>query len=459
MKGSATIGRLLAAVLLLAGCASTGAVLEGPVVSPTGVVYEGGTPPTETRRSQTATLYLRQSRVQRALDLALEGIAADPANPIHYFLAGAAYTRLGQFANADAMFRDAQRIYPAYEIDIEPEREAAWVQAFNAGISAFDGGDWEGTIAIWTQATQIYDMRPEAHLNLASLLAADGRYPEAIEVYQGGLRGLERTPVTRLLHEDELQDRERATAEMQEGMLALLLSTERFAEAEPLLRQRLEQDPDHVETRVALAAAVAGQGRDDEARAMYAELLGEGSLEADALFSLGIQFFRDGDYAQAAESFRRLTELQPSSRDAWFNYANSLFAGEAWERLAAAGSRLVELDPLGENAQLVTARAQLETGDRSAAIASLDRADQAPVHVDALQMQRSAAATTVFGRVTGNAAEPGTALGLRFMFYGEHAEFLGEQTLTVPAPPPEQSEPFEVRFTQSAAAYRYELMP
>jgi len=403
-------------------------------------------------------LYLRQNRAERALDLTLEGIAADSTNPIHYFLAGAAYTRLGRFADADSMFREAQRIYPAYEIEIEPEREAAWVQAFNAGIEAFDGGDWEGTITIWQQATQIYDLRPEAHLNLASLLAADGRYPEAIDVYQDGLEGLQRLPATRSLHEGELQERERATGEMQEGLLALLLSTERFAEAEPLLRARLAQRPGDVDTRVALAAAVAGLGRTEEARGMYAELLGEGSLEPDALFSLGIQFFRDGDYGQAAESFRRLTELQPSSRDAWFNYANSLFAAEDWPRLAVVGSRLVELDPLGENAQLVTARAQLETGDRPAAIASLDRADQAPVHVDQLQMQRSAAATTVFGRVTGNVAEPGASVSIRFMFYDDRSDLLGEQTLSVAAPAPEESETFEVRFARTAAAYRYELI-
>jgi tetratricopeptide (TPR) repeat protein len=246
---------------------------------------------------------------------------------------------------------------------------------------------------------------------------------------------------------------------MERGLLAILLSTNRFAEAEPLLRGRLEQDPANVETRIALAGALAGQDKDDEAEAIYAQLLAEGSLGHAALFSLGIQFFRDGDYTQAAEAFRRLTELHPSSRDAWFNYANSLFAAEAWEPLAAIGGRLVDLDPLGENSQLITARAQLEIGDRPGAIATLGRADQAPVHVEGLQMQRSAAATTVFGRVLGNAAEPGSPLLLRFTFYGDRGEALGADTVTVEAPAPEESDTFEVRFDQPAAAYRYELIP
>ena len=456
MRWAATTGRLLA-LMAIAGCAARGGP-AGPIVSPTGIVYTGGTPPRETRRSQTATLYLRQNRIDRALGLALEGIAADSTNPIHYFLAGVAYLRLGQYGNADSLLSDAERIYPAYVLDIEPEREAAWVQAFNAGIEAFDGGDWESTIQIWTQATQIYDLRPEAHLNLASILGADARYEEAIDVYRQGLLGLDGMPVTRVFLEADLADREQARSDMEEGLLALLLSTSRFAEAEPLLRARLGRDPTDVELRTALAAALAGQGRQAEAVTMYSELLAEGSLAPTALFNLGVQLFGSGAFMQAAESFRRLTELQPSSRDAWFNYANSLFAAEAWEPLAAAGTRLVELDPLGENAQLVTARAQLEIGDRPAAIASLDRADQAPVHVEGLQMQRAAAVTTVFGRVTGNTAEPGTSVALRFTFYGDSGEPLGVDTLTVTAPAPEASEGFEVRFSMAAAAYRYELL-
>lgn len=442
------------ATLLTAGCASAGGP-EGPAVSVNGVAYEPGNPPRETRRSQTATLYLRQNRVDRALQLALEGIAADSTNPIHYFLAGVSHARLGNYESADSMFSEAERIYPAYELQVEPERESAWVQAFNAGIEAFDGGDWEGTTVFWSGAAAIYDLRPEAHLNLASLLAADGRYAEAIEVYEDGLRGIERTPATRYLGPEDLAERERAREDMEEGLLALFLSTSQFAGAEPLLRTRLASNPEDVGLRTALAAVLTGQGRDEEARVIYTELLADRTLTSTELFNLGIQFFRTEQYEEAAESFRRLTELQPRSRDAWFNYANSLFAAQAWEPLAAVGTRLVELDPLGENAQLVTARAQLEAGDRAAALASMQRADMAPVYVEGLQMQRSAGATTVFGRVVGNAAEPGTSVPLRFFFYDEAGSPIGTEVLQVEAPPVGEAEEFEVRFASVAASYSY----
>jgi len=447
---------LWALALMLAGCAGPRGPV-GPVVSPTGIVYEPGTPPSETRLSQTASLYLRQDLVERALELSLEGVEEEPENPIHYFLAGAAYARLKDYAHADTMFADAQRIYPAYELDVEPEREAAWGRAFNDGLEAYDTGDVEGTIATWRGATQIYDLRPEAHRNLASLLAGETRYDEAIDVYVDALAGLDKRPVTRLLRPEDLAARDEARFEIELNLSQLLLLTDRFAEAEPLLRRRLERDPDDIELRAELAAALSGMGRDAEAREMYASLLSEEGLELTQIFSLGVGLFRSEQYMAAAEAFRQVTRLQPDSRDAWFNYANSLFAGEAWDSLAVAGARLVELDPLGENSRLMRARAQLELGDRAGALASLELVDQAPAHVEGLQMQRSGTSIKVYGRVTGNAAEPGTEIRLRFWFYGEGGALLGTETVSVFAPPVGETVSFEVPFAMGASAYRYEL--
>jgi tetratricopeptide (TPR) repeat protein len=429
----------------------------GPLVSPTGIVYEPGTPPTETRPSQTASLYLRQERVDRALELALEGVAEFPENPIHYFLAGVAYARSQQYEAADSMFDEAERIYPAYELDIEPEREAAWGLAFNAGLEAYELGDVEETIRIWRGAGQIYDLRPEAHRNLASLLAIEARYEEAVEAYLGALAGLDKRPATRLLRPEDLEAREESRWEIEQNLSELLLATSRFAEAEPLLRRRLAEDPDDVELRAKLAAALSGMGREAEARELYASLLSEENLELTQIFSLGIGLFRSGQFREAAEAFERVTQLQPESRDAWFNYANSLFAGEAWEELAAAGPRLIELDPLGENARLMTARARLELGDREGAIAYVEEVDQSPVFVDGLQMQRSGTSVTVFGRLVGNAAASGSRIGLSFTFFGDGGTLLGAETVRVLAPAEGEEASFEVPFKEAAAAYRYQL--
>jgi hypothetical protein len=87
----------------------------------------------------------------------------------------------------------------------------------------------------------------------------------------------------------------------------------------------------------------------------------------------------------------------------------------------------------------------------------MQRADAAPVYVEGLQMQRSAAATTVFGRVVGNAAATGELVALRFVFYDEAGVSIGTKVLEVAAPSTGEAEDFEVRFDIVAAAYSYDV--
>ena len=452
---AAPLVAILFAVGLLAGCAGSGGPPE-PVVAPTGKVYERGTPPEDTRHSQTAALYLRRDRTERALELAREGVASGPGNAVHHFLAGVAHARLRQYSAADSLLDRAEEIYPAYELEIEPVRESAWAKAYNAGMDAYAAGEVERAIEAWRGATTLYDLRPDAHRALAGALVRQGRRDEAIEVYRDALAGLERWPARRVLEESELREREEARAAMERRLARLLVAEGRWAEAVPLLRRRLESDPADVELRSDLALALARLGRTEEADRLYGSILSEGDLEADRLASLGNTFFRMDAHDRAAEAFGRLVELRPRSRDAWYNYANALFAAEEWATLASRGERLLELDPLGENSILIVARAHLESGDEEAARELVRRADAAPVHLDRLRMQRSGPKTAVLGRAVGNDAEPGTPVRLRFVFHGPDGR-LGARTLTLSAPGPGGSEFFEVSLDGRADGYRYEV--
>lgn len=449
---------VLAPVLVWTACSSGRAGDAGPRISPTGIVYARGTPPSDTRYSQTAALYLRQERDERALELAREGVEADPGNPIHYFLAGVAHVRLGDYEEADRMFSEAERIYPAYELEVEPQRERAWAEAFNDGAEAYDRGDTEEAIRAWRRGALIYDRRSEVHRNLGDLLVAEGREDEAIEVYREGLRGLEAGPAARVPDEDARERRERARIEMEERLAQLYLRNERYADAEPLLRRQLERDPTDVEVRSDLAAALSGQGREEEAAELYGALLSESTLEANQLFNLGVALFRQGEPDRAATAFRRLTRIRPNSRDAWFNYANALFAAEDWERLAEIGDRLVEVDPLGENSWLITARARLESGDQEGAVRRLERADEVPVFVEDLQTGPTGGATLVQGAVVGNREEPGSPVRIRFTFYRD-GESVGADTVTVTAPAEDERESFRLTYPEQTDSYRYEALP
>jgi tetratricopeptide (TPR) repeat protein len=303
----------------------------------------------------------------------------------------------------------------------------------------------------------MWDLRPDASLNLANLLNGEGRWDDAIEAYQKVVVGLERRPVTRTFTQEELRAREDLRISSEKNLTQLLLFTERFAEAEPLLRRHLEDDSTSVEVRGDLAAVLHGLGRDTEAAEIYAGLLSDTGLGARDLFNLGIALYRAGDFLAAADAFDQLTQLQPDSRDAWFNYANTLFAAESWESLAAVGDRLTEVDPLGESSGLIAARAHLEMGDQQSAAEGLQRTESVPIHVEGLQLRPSETETSLQGRVVGNTAEPGTSVRLRFTFYGSDGA-LGTEPLTVTAPPAGVSARFEVLFGGQATAFRYELV-
>ncbi len=447
-----------AAVVLVvaAGCAGGPSGPRGPVVSPTGIVYPPGVPPTDTRYSQTAALYLRSGEVDRALRQAMEGIEFDEGNPIHHFLAGVAQARLGAYAQADTAFRRARDLYPAYELDIEPERLASWAEAFNRGTDAYADGRDEEAMEAWRGAAVMYNLRPDAHSNLAMLLAQNGDMAEAVEVYEDLLDGLSRVPATRLLTEAEEGERAEARVETQARLGDLFLLTGQFARAEAILRERVAEDPENASLRMSLASALTGLERHEAADSIHQALLSDRTLEETQLYNLGVAFFRSSAPDRAAEAFRRLTVTRPDSRDAWFNYVNALFASEDWAGIVAASDPLRRVDPLGESAALLVARGLLESGDEAAALQELERIDSAPAHIEGLALRNLGSETTVQGRLVGNAGEVGAPLRLRFVFYGEEETARADTTLAVPDAGAAQ--PFEVSVRIRAAAYRYELL-
>jgi len=448
----------LGATLVLGGCAAGAGGAAGPTTSPTGKTYAPGTRPSESRFTGPANLFLAQQAFDRALESARQGIAADSANPQHYFIAGQALAGLGQFEEADQMFRRAEEIYPAYELEIEPAREAAWATAFNQGVEAYNAQNMEQAIQAWSNANRIYNVRPEAYLNLAVIYTQQNQYDQAIAAYREGLEAIERQPQTRPLTPEEVAERTTSRGTMIENLAQLLTFTERFADAETLYRQQLQEQPNDVGLQSNLAVALQRQGKEAEAQEIYNRLLGQQNLSGTDLFNIGVALFNGKNYTQAAQAFKRVTEVIGNSRDAWYNYANALYAGNEFGQLVPVAERLVALDPLNENSALILARAYREAKQNQQALQALQRNEEAPVHVDNLELRPGDNRTTVRGQVIGNKASAGTPIQLRFTFYSDTGAELGTETATVNAPAADATANFEVTFAQVAAAYKYELV-
>jgi tetratricopeptide (TPR) repeat protein len=447
---------LLVAGLSLGGCAAaTTAGGGGPVVSPTGKVYEPGTSqPRQTRFTQAAILAIAQTQFEQAMQQARDGIASDSTNPQHYYLAGEAAAGLDDYALADSMWIVAERIFPAYELEVEPSRESAWAKAFNVGVEAYNAGNAESAIEAWRRAHEIYILRPEAAQNLGILLAQEERYDEAIAVYREAIANLDIPPATRLIEAEEEMEREAARQAMLDSVMELLTFTGQFEDAEALIRQQLTVTPDDINLQARLGNVLSRLGRNAEATEIYTRLLAVQDLPAEELFNIGVALFGSEDYVRAAEAFSRVTQIYPEGRDAWYNQANALYAGEAWAPLVPVAERLVQVDPLSSQGALILARAFRETGDNARALATLERNEAYPVFIEDLSMRPGPSQTAIQGRVIGNAAPAGTPITLLFTFYGTEG-VAGTQTVTVNAPAAEQNANFEVVFMGQAVAYKY----
>src|SRR6185503_12416478 len=100
---------------------------------------------------------------------------------------------------------------------------------------------------------------------------------------------------TIVLTEVELKDREAERIATEESLAQVLLFTKRFEEAEPLLRNQLARDSANIQVKSDLAAAIAGQNRNDEAATLYGELLSRTDLDSQQLFNLGYAIYRARD--------------------------------------------------------------------------------------------------------------------------------------------------------------------
>lgn len=452
----------------LIGCAGATAP-SGPVTAPSGEVYPEGTPPEETEFSGPAFLFLAQAEAvegaekdalfQQALESAQQGIAADSSNPVHYFLAARAQAGLGNYETADQLFDQAEEIYPAYELDIDPAREVAWANAFNAGVAAYNAGDIDTAIEAWKGASTVFDKRGEAALNLGVVYTQRQQPDLAIEAYRGALEALDRD-LTRELTPEEVAEREETRQSVLTNLGQLLIFTEDYVAAEELYREQLANDSDNIELKSQLAVALSRQGKTAEANAIYEELLAMPGLTPDETFNIGVALFNSQSYARAAEAFGTVTEAWPNSRDAWYNYANALYAMEDFAALVPVAERLVELDPLNENAALILSAAYRDTEQQPLALQVLQRNAAAPLHVEQLQLRATDAGASVSGVATGTEAGAGQSVQLEFTFYGEGGSVLGTETVSVTVPAAEASTSFDVSFTstQPVTGYSYQLV-
>lgn len=451
---------VVAAMLLTTACASGGGSSSSE---------EEGNRPRETSFTQTAQLFLVQAqqtetpdpaRFQQVLDAANQAIDEDSTNPLAYRLAAEANIGLGNHELADEQLDTAEELYPGYGEELRIVRENAWVMAYNAAIPPLQDGELETALGHFENANAIYQGRPEAMLQLASLYERTGDSEGALEAYQQvvdlttGPRYAQQDSATQA---DWAEQEEIAAFNLAQGYARM----ERYDDAVNAYEMYLERNPDNITAVSNLAGTLAQMGMADSANAVYSALMERPGMDARELFVVGIGLYNAENYSRAAQAFQMSLDMNNMSRDAAFNYAQSLFLAEEFDDLEAAGRHLISLDPMNPNGYLLAGQGLLNNEQTDAALEISNKAEELPFELVQPTLQPvQGGGANLSGAVKNNTLDEGSVITLRFHFTTGDGIEAGTREVTVQAPAQEAEVAWDTQFssTEAVIGFWYEVV-
>jgi tetratricopeptide (TPR) repeat protein len=462
--------------------------------------------PSDNRFTRGVALYLSQAAqaptpadkerlYEQGVELAQEGLAENQSNPKLYMLLGRAYAALSRTGEAADAWDRALELYPEYEEELARDRQNAWIRSYNAGVTAAQQGDMEAAEEHYAQADRVFGDRPEAKLNLGTLMASQGRDEEAISYFESALEIMNSEVGERLkeLDEEAFESNRRAAVF---NLAQVLARAGREEEAVEAYRAHLENSPQDMTAIGNLGVVLSQLGRTDEVAELYGGALDRDDLEADDYFRLGVGLFAAERYEEAHTAFAKSLERNPHSRDARYNMANSIYAqarsledglveagespeGETREKLVGYytelrehTSRLREIDPNHEGILALSAQAARSLSDLAPSgsadaerqsTADLLQARQDLVFaVDDVDMVLDDDFVIVSGTVTNLAGAGGDPVTLRLTVVDEEGVELATEDVAVTLPAADASTEWEVelRVAEGAApaGWRYEVV-
>ena len=400
---------------------------------------------------------------REALEDIYEAIDRDQNNPTGYLHLGVARLGLGEFMAADSAFDQAEALFPDY-IDEEGGtgvfRQNGWIDAYNEGIVALDAGDNDVALEYFSTANAIFDKRPEAYLNLGATYANTGQVDASVQAWEDAIAVID-SPDSR--PQDE-ESRLRWVSEYRPMALTnlaqVLSQADRAEEAVVIYEEILAADPDNDKARSGLAIALGQSGQAEGAISIYDEILESDNASALDYFNAGVTLYGAEAYDRATIAFEKVLERAPMYRDALQNLVQTLALEENYEAQIPRSKKLLEMDGRNYLVYQMHLRALSQMGRTDDIRPILDAMQGLTFLVDDLQLQPRGDGGRVLGTVTNKLLEEGASVTLRFHFYDDGGNELGTQDVSVPVPPVDVAQQFDVSINTEAAVmgYSYEVM-
>lgn len=402
----------------------------------------------------------RRMFCEQALTSAEAAIAEDGTNPLGHRLAALAALCLEDYQAAGSHFDRAAELRPLYEFEDQPVRERTWIDLYQQAAPLVSGGDYEGAVAVFENANAIYQGRPEAMITLGQLHAQLRNHDQAIENLEMAQAFMSDPENLSVVDSATAAGWQEQAADIPVLRAQVLADAGRYEEATGAFRELIAGDPQNLEYRQGLATMLMQAGNEEEALAVYAELLDQPGLSAIDFYRIGVGFYQASDYGQAANAFGRAAQSAPNNRDALELWARSLQLDSAFAEVPEVTQEWLSLDPNSQNGWLILAQSANQNGDQETTREAVQAVEDLDFAVDQLQLQRyGSGGGVVNGVVINKQLDAGASVTLTFTFYGPNGSPIGTVTETVQVGEADMSELFSVEFdsAQEISGYGYTI--
>lgn len=361
-------------------------------------------------------------------------------NPAAWYWLGRINLAQGDIPGADSAFTRAATLAQQCESEIQKYRTRAW-SALMVGAQEFvEQKNIDSARILYRAANRINGTAPHGFVALAGIFYDAGQTDSALIYF-------DRAAATNPAEPAYVKLRNQAAF----NAAVILLNSSRYGEAVAAFHRYLGLEPADVAAKKALAKAFRGAGMPDSAQALERFLVanagadsggaaGEDGVSEDDLMGIAGKQFDDKNYKEAAATFGRVLALNPASRDALFNLANSYLAMEQGGDIAAAAGKLIQIEPLSEYAYSLQAQGYKLAGDQDGLFKAVVAREALVVNVEIQSMKITADGATLLGKITGRDARdennkqiPPRELTIVVEFPGEGGVVVASQEVKIAA--------------------------
>jgi tetratricopeptide (TPR) repeat protein len=363
-------------------------------------------------------------------------------NPAAWYYLGRIYLQRGDIYGADTALSRAEKMAPTCANDIDAYRRNAVSVLLTGGNDFYDKKNLDSALALYSQAAVIYGKSPIPHYQVASVYNEQGKTDSAAAYFGRAVdAGLNATDTT----DRKIRDR----SAFNQG--ALLLNAQKYAEAAKVFERYLQWQPNDLEAKKGLAGAYRGMGQTEKAQALEQQIVKAGGTVAAGgggaagagsadLMNIGVNFYNEKKYPQAAEAFAKVLAAEPNNRDALFNLTNTYLALKDGPKLLETAQKLSALEPLNENSLKLVGEGYKQAGKVDEAVKIAEQVLALPVDVRITDFQSDGKSATLTGTATGRQAQtpagkpiPAASVTLTVEFLDAKGTVVGTQDVQVPA--------------------------